>query len=144
MVSAQLASDGVAIELPSNSGSLVLANSNEIHQVVLNLLLNARDAMKTVERSKAKITLLIVESQNTVELHVADSGPGISDEVLGRVFEPFFTTKAVGEGTGLGLSVSQSLVESYHGTISAHNRNEGGACFVVTLPRATSKVAQLS
>jgi signal transduction histidine kinase len=139
MVSAQLASDGIAVELPKNSGSLVMANSNEIHQVVLNLLLNARDAMKSVERGKAKITLEITENETTVELRVADQGPGISDEVLARIFEPFFTTKAVGEGTGLGLSVSQSLVESYHGTISAHNRKEGGACFVVTLPRAPAK-----
>jgi signal transduction histidine kinase len=139
MISAQLLTDGVAIELPPKKECLVLANANEVHQVIVNLLLNARDAMKSAGSRPARIQVGIEERPASFELQVADTGPGIPGEILDRIFEPFFTTKAVGEGTGLGLSVCQSLVESYQGTISASNSPQGGARMVVSLPKVVSQ-----
>ena len=69
-----------------------------------------------------------------VQLSVCDNGPGIADSDLGNIFEPFFTTKTVGEGTGLGLWISFSIVSDYGGTITAANGAAGGAEFQVTLP----------
>ncbi|HXF06440.1 MAG TPA: ATP-binding protein [Blastocatellia bacterium] len=72
-----------------------------------------------------------------VEIIVADDGPGIPPDLLHRIFEPFFTTKPVGQGTGLGLSISHSIIEQHGGRISAGNRSEGGAEFVIELPLVT-------
>jgi C4-dicarboxylate-specific signal transduction histidine kinase len=69
-----------------------------------------------------------------VTLAVADSGPGVPDDLALRVFDPFFTTKPVGQGTGLGLSISHKIVAENGGTLSVSNRPEGGALFRVTLP----------
>jgi two-component system sensor histidine kinase HupT/HoxJ len=69
---------------------------------------------------------------------VLDSGPGIHPNVLPRIFEAFTTTKAPGEGTGLGLWVSYSIVEQHQGSLKAINRPEGGAAFIVELPAATA------
>jgi signal transduction histidine kinase len=67
---------------------------------------------------------------------VLDTGPGISPQVLPRLFQAFFTTKAPGEGTGLGLWVSASIIEQHGGRLQAENRPEGGAAFVIELPLA--------
>jgi signal transduction histidine kinase len=67
---------------------------------------------------------------------VADSGPGIPDDVLPKIFDPFFTTKGVGEGTGLGLAITYGILQEHGGTIHADNRDEGGATFTIELPAA--------
>src|SRR5450830_1441252 len=72
--------------------------------------------------------------ESRVELRFEDSGPGIAAEHLGRIFDPFFTTQAVGQGMGLGLSISWGIVHRHAGLLSAHNRDQGGACFVLQLP----------
>lgn len=77
------------------------------------------------------------QTNTLVEIIVADDGPGIPPAHLHRVFEPFFTTKPVGQGTGLGLSISHSIVEQHGGRISAGNRSEGGAEFIIELPVVT-------
>ena len=69
-------------------------------------------------------------------LAIGDSGPGLSAEALNHLFEPFFTTKPSGEGLGLGLTISRTIAESYGGTLQAQNRSEGGAEFLLTLPKA--------
>jgi two-component system sensor histidine kinase HupT/HoxJ len=71
---------------------------------------------------------------NTARLQLRDNGPGIAPEHLSRIFDPFFTTKPVGKGTGLGLSISYGIVEQHGGRLSAGNRAEGGAEFVLELP----------
>jgi two-component system sensor histidine kinase HupT/HoxJ len=69
-------------------------------------------------------------------IRIADTGPGIPGEAIGRIFDPFFTTKPVGEGTGLGLSISYEIVTKHGGEIRAENRPEGGAVFTLELPVA--------
>lgn len=112
-------------ELPPVVGQLVLAE-----HVVVNLLLNARDAMDHNPPDRPR-HLTISASHNpstgTVTLSIQDSGPGIKPDLLDRVFEPFFTTKDVGKGTGLGLSICHGIMRSFGGDILAFNAPEGGA-----------------
>jgi PAS domain S-box-containing protein len=123
----------VAADLPRVNG-----NGQQISQVLLNLLLNAIQAID----HKGTITLRVVATPTSrlptagraVLVSVEDTGPGIPPEALPKMFEPFFTTKAPGEGTGLGLSVSWGILKEHHGAIFAGNRPEGGARFEFELP----------
>jgi signal transduction histidine kinase/CheY-like chemotaxis protein len=108
----------------------VLADEGQLQQVILNLLLNARDA----QEGRGSIHLRTYRRENEVACEVKDTGPGIPSGDLEQVFDPFFTTKGPGEGTGLGLSTCRGILEQHSGTIQAQNRSEGGACFIFTLP----------
>lgn len=110
----------------------VKAPPHELTQVVLNLLLNAADAVA----GEGSILVELRRVSDRLELSVTDSGPGIPEALLGRVFDPFFTTKPAGKGTGLGLAVCLSLVERFGGKIAAENTKAGGARFLVSLPAA--------
>ena len=110
----------------------VQAPDHELTQVVLNLLLNAADAVA----GEGSITIDLRRVGERLELSVTDSGPGIPEALIGRVFDPFFTTKPAGKGTGLGLAVCLSLVERFGGKIAVENTKGGGARFLVTLPAA--------
>jgi two-component system, NtrC family, sensor kinase len=100
-------------------------------QLILNLLLNATDALR--DRG-GTVSIRIDDVGPSVRFVIEDDGAGFASETLPHVFEPFFTTKPVGSGTGLGLSVVQTLVHRSRGTVLAENRPEGGARFVVQLP----------
>jgi two-component system NtrC family sensor kinase len=103
-------------------------------QVVLNLLLNAADALQG--RAGARITVQARASDEGVQIAVEDNGAGVPSEIAEQIFEPFFTTKEVGKGTGLGLSVCQSLVAAAGGSLSLDAAYRGGARFLVQLPAA--------
>jgi len=104
-----------------------------LQQVIVNLLLNAFDAMADTPTLKRRIVIGSSERGGNVEITVRDYGPGVSQELNGRLFEPFVTTKAT--GLGLGLSIVSSIVAAHGGTIGADNLAEGGAVFRVTLPQ---------
>jgi PAS domain S-box-containing protein len=120
----------------------VLGDANRLEQVLINLLLNARDAMLAEENSarsqdapKAKIVK--IESRlvgNRVVVTVSDTGPGVPAAIKNKVFEPFFTTKKTGEGTGLGLSISYGIIREHHGTIEIDSGKTHGATFRLTFP----------
>jgi C4-dicarboxylate-specific signal transduction histidine kinase len=116
----------VAPELPK-----VIADERRLAQVFLNLLLNAGDAMAGAGR----VSIRARSEDGGVVVRVEDSGPGIAPEDLPRVFEPFFTTKAPGHGTGLGLALSQGIVEGFGGRLGASN-GAGGAVFTLELKAA--------
>ncbi|HEV2291845.1 MAG TPA: ATP-binding protein, partial [Gemmatimonadales bacterium] len=103
-----------------------------LEQVVTNLISNAAHA---AGRGGKVVLGARAGHFDALEIVVSDTGPGIPPDVFPRLYEPFFTTKAPGEGTGLGLSVSLGIVEHHGGTIRAENARDGGARFVVTLPR---------
>jgi two-component system sensor kinase FixL len=111
----------------------VLADHIQIEQVVLNLLRNAIDAIAIADSQKR---LIVVEARcksgHTVQISVADSGPGVIAEVANRLFEPFMTTKP--EGMGMGLSISRSIVESHGGRLRMFQSVDSGATFVFDLP----------
>lgn len=123
----------ITVDIEQGKARPVHINPGELQQVVINLIINAVQAMK----NKGRLEIAIRDSQRDgnegAELVIADTGPGISDEKLNTVFDPFYTTK-LGEGTGLGLSVSQTLIQAAGGLISVRNRSSGGAEFTVWLP----------
>ena len=133
----------------------VRADQQQLEQALMNLVVNARDAMPdggTIMLATRNVTLAEPrEHQNVevpdgsyVEISVSDSGTGIQPQAIDRIFEPFFTTKARGEGTGLGLSTVYGIVKQSGGYIFAENRAEGGARFRILLPRARAQDAEES
>ncbi|PWK65845.1 ATP-binding protein [Aminobacter sp. AP02] len=113
----------------------VWADPDQLSQVLINLLVNAEHALHgwDGERQITVSTHRHPESGNIV-VKVADTGPGIPDEILPRIFEPFFTTKDVGAGTGIGLSFCHRIVQSHQGTIRVETTRGGGSTFVISLP----------
>lgn len=112
----------------------VLGDPIRLEQVILNLLQNALDAMAHSERRE----LFIGYARNSGKgiLTIRDTGSGIAEDQLAHIFDPFFTTKEVGEGLGLGLSISYGIVRDYGGALRAANHPEGGSIFTVELPLA--------
>ena len=111
-----------------------LADAQEIQQLILNLCMNAEQALMESSGHAKKIWVKTEQAGEMIQITVRDNGPGIPDEVVGRVFDPFFTTKDVGSGTGLGLSICFGIVQNHGGTIRAENVRPTGARFVVELP----------
>ena len=112
----------------------ILADTGQIKQVVINLMINGVDAM---EQAVRKVLHVRVESQNGyASLSVSDTGHGISSDKLNRIFDPFFTTKPVDRGTGLGLSVCLGIIRQHHGEISVKSAPGEGTVFRVLLPLA--------
>src|SRR6267143_99854 len=121
------------------SGALpeVFGDRHGLQQVVLNLVTNAAHAVADNPRERPREITVSTWFDGQVHLRVADTGPGIADEVAQSVFTPFFTTKEPGKGTGLGLSITYSIVESHGGQITLEPRGpRGGAAFRVDLPPA--------
>jgi PAS domain S-box-containing protein len=128
-----LAQQNITLVLDLHADALpVLANREEIQQVVLNLLLNAEQAL--VSNAGAGTIVLKTTSTGTSHtLQVTDDGPGIGQDLRGKIFEPFFTTKEVGQGTGLGLSISIGIASSHGGVLELVD-SPTGASFRLTLP----------
>ena len=103
----------------------------QLQQVLINLTLNALDAV-SASSSDREAAIATARNNGEVEVHVSDTGPGLSAAVQQRLFEPFFSTKP--HGLGMGLTIVRSIVERHHGNLRAENRVVGGALFTVTLP----------
>lgn len=111
---------------------VIRSDSSQLQQVFLNILENAIDAV--AKDGAITVRTSYSPQLREVEVTVADTGPGIPKEMLGRIFDPFFTTKGTGEGTGLGLSVSYSIVEKLGGRITVESEEGRGAAFTIHLP----------
>ncbi len=110
----------------------VTGNANQLQQVLMNLLINAQQAM---DGQPGQITLTTRRSgPDGIEIRVSDTGPGIPAEIRPRLFDPFFTTKPAGKGTGLGLSVTYGIVKDHKGEIRVESEPGQGATFIVALP----------
>jgi PAS domain S-box-containing protein len=137
----------------------VMADEDELHQVFMNLIINAQQAMEMAppplpiistfpdepaqslsDQTKRKLWITTSTWDNQfVRIEMADNGPGVSEPLRDQIFDPFFTTKPIGSGTGLGLSVCHGIVSSHGGTITVAERPGGGALFTVTLPVCTAE-----
>jgi two-component system, cell cycle sensor histidine kinase and response regulator CckA len=133
------AADRARIVLDLNCRASVRADENRLVQIFVNLMLNAADALPagSPERHRIRVSTLCAGEQ--VQIEVADSGPGVSEQLRERVFEPFFTTKPVGEGTGLGLYVTRGIVAALGGKIEIDRAPEGGALFRLSLPLSAAE-----
>jgi signal transduction histidine kinase len=110
---------------------LIHAVSDQLTQVLINLLINAIDSL---EGNPGKITIRSYEREKVVHIEVRDNGKGILEEDSEKIFEPFFTTKEVGKGTGLGLWVSYGIVKTFGGDISVESAVGRGSKFTITFP----------
>ncbi|MDA9467776.1 sensor histidine kinase [Bradyrhizobium sp. CCBAU 53415] len=119
---------------PPDTDLHVKGDPIQLQQVMLNLILNALDAISEVQTDKREVSVIMSRSANHAEIRVGDTGPGIAVADLKTIFDPFFTTKP--EGMGMGLAIVRTIVEAHHGTISAENQPFGGALFTVRLPLA--------
>jgi two-component system NtrC family sensor kinase len=113
----------------------VYGNPGKLQQVFTNLLLNARDALP----AGGCVTLKTASDDDSVVVHVADTGIGIAPENVARIYDPFFTTKGVGRGTGLGLAVSYGIVQEHSGHIAVESAPGRGTSFRITLPTAQGR-----
>ncbi len=131
------------------SNGIINGDGSHLYQVLLNLSLNAADAMpnggKLIFRQKnvsqKQLINLFPEAtkQEYVALSVSDTGTGIPKEIINRIFDPFFTTKEKGKGTGLGLSIVHGIIKSHHGFISVDSENLKGTTFTIFLPTVSSE-----
>jgi two-component system NtrC family sensor kinase len=111
----------------------IWSNASELQQLLLNLVINAEQAVLTVEPPRT-ITVRSRASERDARLEVADNGPGVPPEIRSRIFDPFFTTKAEGVGTGLGLSICYGIARDHGGRIWVEPEPGQGAKFLVELP----------
>src|SRR5690606_4416509 len=115
------------------------ADPNQLHQVVLNLLTNAHQALRESSAPRRlTLTTQYDAARHLVYLEVADTGPGVPLEFRERIFEPFFTTKPPGVGTGLGLPFCRGIIEGHGGSISVRDHAGHGAIFRIELPVDTA------
>lgn len=121
----------------------IMGSPSQLRQVLVNLIVNAVDAMATLERRGTLTLRTRLTSSDTVQIDVVDNGPGIPDEILTRIFDPFFTTKPVGEGSGMGLSICYRIIENHGGTIAVNSKVGRGTMFTITLPRQDEKRPEL-
>jgi signal transduction histidine kinase len=131
----QLSAQGIncSIEIPRDAP--LSADGEMLRRAVLNLVLNAIDAMP----DGGELVITGYNGAGEFELEIADSGAGIPDDAMDRIFDPFFSTKR--EGTGLGLALVQQIVQAHGGTVRAANCPEGGAAFTLTFSRAARRLA---
>ena len=122
--------------LPAAS-ALVMGDHVLLQQVVVNLVINAMDAMAATPEPRRRVTVQDGAAGDFVEISVRDFGPGLSADIAARLFEPFVTTKA--EGIGIGLTIARSIIAAHDGSIDARSNSDGGATFRFTLPRLVSQ-----
>ena len=115
---------------------VIKAHLNLLEQVVMNLLVNSRQAHDLCTHIAKSLWVKTGSLNKSVFIEVGDNATGIPEHSLGKIFDPFFTTKEVNQGTGLGLSISRSIVSEFNGEIRAFNNDRGGATFIVTAPLA--------
>jgi len=132
--------ENVELEVPAfDQPLLVLANSVRLEQVFINLLSNAMDAMRGCEQRL--LSLSVRRSGEFVIVEIADTGGGIAPEHIQSLFDPFFTTKDIGEGLGLGLSISYGIVREFGGTLTVESAQGAGSAFHVSLLAADATSA---
>ena len=143
LVGKQLADHGVTVqkqlqdELPA-----VMADITGLAEVLVNLLVNAMQALDSVGQNEKLITVK-TEFNAGVRLRVIDNGPGIDPEIESRIFESLVSTKTSGDNLGLGLAIVQTLVASFGGSVLAETNETGGACFTVSLPAVSAVVGSV-
>lgn len=141
LMDARIKADNVDVstELPAKD-PVVTAGAVRLQQVLVNLIANALDAMR--DTPARHLDLSVTATSTDVRIAVRDTGSGIVREDIDKLFDPFFSTKDVGEGMGLGLSITYGIIKQFGGEISAANHPDGGAVFTVSLAAATAAAGE--
>lgn len=135
MIGRQLEAHGIKVQkllqdaLPTVKGRL-----SRLEQVVMNMIVNARQALDECGKEERELWVQTYQSDGCICIQVGDNATGVDPGIMSRIFDPFFTTKEVGKGTGLGLTISQSIVAEMGGCVEVFNNEQGGATFLVKLP----------
>lgn len=136
LIGQQVRTCGISIEIDPRTGpAVVVGHQTMLEQVLINVVLNARDALLTVAERRMRIEIGCWTDDRTVVVEVRDNGPGIPEGIRDRIFDPFFTTKDVGQGTGLGLAISYGIVRDMRGSIRVAP-SDVGARIRIELPAA--------
>lgn len=134
LLSAQLASYGITLEIKGDTEVELSCIANEFEQVILNLVNNAKDVLISNNIREPLINIDIYKQANTISIAVSDNGGGISPDIIDKIFDPYFTTKGPDKGTGMGLYMSKIIVETHmNGNLTAQN-SDSGAIFTIELP----------
>lgn len=142
----------LSVEL-SNGQLVVMADSGQLKQVIVNLAINARDAMPSGGHLKIGTRQVMLDEAaaresdlekpgNYAVISVSDTGMGMDERIMDKIFEPFFTTKEVGKGTGLGLSIIYGIIKQHNGSITVASKPGDGTTFTIFLPRIESEIKQ--
>lgn len=134
----QLKQENIELELFLSEVDWISGIPNELEQVFTNLILNSKDAIKAAGRL-GKIRVKTEQKEGVVRIELSDNGIGIRRENLARIFDPFYTTKDIGEGTGLGLTITSGIVEKHLGKIFVTSEEGNGTTFIIQFPNAKSK-----
>ena len=133
MVGHNLKHNNISISYSSDSDIKIFGNQNEFSQVLLNLIINARDALLSNQTSKPRIWIMASYEDNTAKLSISDNAGGIKGDLLEKIFEPYFSTKKE-HGTGIGLYMVRSIIqEKFRGKVDVINGDEG-ATFRIEIP----------
>ena len=141
-----LRSNGIEVVREFDADQSVFVDSQQIQQVVLNILLNAEQAIAGTGKNHGKIIFSTRHDRDSrkIIIGISDTGPGIPQKILAKIFDPFFTTKPVGIGTGLGLSISHGIITEHGGTIRVESNEGEGATFIIELPTGTGSMYNMS
>ncbi len=134
----RLLTEQIVLTVEDQSVAVVMAVFTELQQVLLNMVVNAEQAIRMAKHLPGRIIIRTRDEAGSVVVEVEDTGAGVAPEDEAKLFQPFFTTKPVGEGTGLGLSVSYGIIESMGGRLSYRRSAGGGAIFHFELPAHVS------
>jgi signal transduction histidine kinase len=135
----QLEQENIKIISEAKEGSYEIeGNRNELEQVLTNLVLNARDAIKRIKKDGA-VHISLFRNNDWINIEIRDEGIGMPKDIIPKVFDPFFTTKEVGRGLGLGLSICQAIVERHNGIITVQSEPNRGSRFTIQLPKTEEK-----
>lgn len=130
----KLLESNITVNVVETSTALVMAIFTELQQVLLNFAINAEQAIVQANAARREISIRTGDRDGWAWIELEDSGPGVPPEDEAKLFQPFYTTKPVGEGTGLGLSVSYDIIRSHNGRIGYRGSPRGGAIFFFELP----------
>ena len=139
MIGQQLVAHGIQVEQQLEPDMPAIESQlNHLEQVIMNLVVNAQHALDSCGKKDKRLWVKTGRRFGQIFMEVGDNATGIAESHKKEIFDPFFTTKAVGQGTGLGLSLSQTIISDYNGVIKSYNNLEGGATFFITIPVETT------
>jgi signal transduction histidine kinase len=136
VIGKSLENNKITVEKEYRSETPTLLYRNELLQVFMNILINAKEVLMESPTKDPLISVLTREDKESIYISICDNGKGVPEDIIHRIFEPYFSTKEEKNRTGLGLYMSMTIVQNHlHGSISVENREEGGVCFIIRLQK---------